>query len=316
MRARRPKAKTPPPPHLDQRLRGIGLMCIAIVFFATIDTLAKYLVHQMPTLQVVWGRYAFAFLLGYFLYNPAPLSPPGRALLGTKRPWVQLTRGLLQLLCTFTGMTGVYYLRLDQVLAIMFSTPFFVAALSIPLLGEHVGPRRWAAIAVGFLGVLVVIRPGFGGIHPAAFLTLVCAVSYALFSIVTRILARQDASETTLFYSNLLGTVVMMAVLPFVWTWPASAGDFVLLVLLGCVGTIGHFLQIRAHRIAPASVLSPFIYTQLVWAILAGYIVFGDLPDRWTLAGCAIVITSGLYLLYRERRVRGESAPPSADPVA
>ncbi len=278
--------------------------------------MGKFLAQHMPITQVVWGRYAFAFLLGYFLYNPAPLSVPGRALLGTKRPWLQFTRGILQILCTFTGITGLYYLRLDQVQAIMFSTPFFVAALSIPMLGEHVGPRRWAAIGVGFLGVLVVVRPGFGGIHPAAFLTLICAISYALFSIVTRVLAHEDAASTTLFYSNLIGTIATTAMLPFVWSWPETPWHLAFLVAMGCVGTFGHYLQINAHRLAPASVLSPFIYTQLLWVIIGAYLVFGDLPDRWTLAGGAIVIVSGLYLLYRERVQRGDSVPPSADPVA
>jgi drug/metabolite transporter (DMT)-like permease len=300
----------------DQRLRGIGMMCLAIVFFASMDTVGKFLSQHMPIYQVVWGRYAFAFMLGYFLYNPAPLSVPGKRLLGTKRPWLQFTRGLLQLLCTFTGITGLYYLRLDQVQAIMFSTPFFVAALSVPLLGEKVGPRRWAAIAVGFVGVLVVIRPGFGGIHPAAFLTVICALSYALFSIITRVLAHEDASATTLFYSHLFGTVATTAFLPLIWEWPTSPWHFVLMILMGCLGTFGHYLQIGAHGMAPASVLSPFIYTQLLWVIIAGYLVFGDLPDRWTLAGGVIVVTSGLYLLYRERVRRGESVPPSADPVA
>jgi drug/metabolite transporter (DMT)-like permease len=304
------------PPLRDQRLRGIGMMCLAIVFFASMDTVGKFLSHHMPIYQVVWGRYAFAFMLGYFLYNPAPLSIPGRKLLGTRRPWLQFTRGALQLLCTFTGITGLYYLRLDQVQAIMFSTPFFVAALSVPLLGEQVGPRRWAAIAVGFVGVLVVIRPGFGGMHPAAFLTVICALSYALFSIITRVLAHEDASATTLFYSHLFGTVATTAFLPLIWEWPHSPWHFVLMILMGCLGTFGHYLQIGAHGMAPASVLSPFIYTQLLWVIIAGYLVFGDLPDRWTLAGGAIVVASGLYLLYRERLRRGESVPPSADPVA
>jgi drug/metabolite transporter (DMT)-like permease len=214
------------------------------------------------------------------------------------------------------GLTALRYLQLDQVLAIMFSTPFFVAALSIPILGEYVGPRRWAAICVGFIGVLVVTRPGFGGIHPVAILTLLCALSYAFYSITTRLLLRHDSSETTLFYSNTVGAGIMSLIVPFVWTWPEQWWHFALLMLMGCVGMFGHFLLILAHRLAPASVLSPFIYTQIVWVLLAGYFIFGDIPNQWTLVGAAIVIASGLYLLYRERTVRGETVPPSADPVA
>jgi drug/metabolite transporter (DMT)-like permease len=165
------------------------------------------------------------------------------------------------------------------------------------------------------MGVLVVTRPGFGGIHPAAILSCLCALCYALYSIATRMLARTDASETTFFYSNLPGAIVMTMALPFVWHAPEAKYLYALMVFQGVVAALGHYLLIRAHRIAPASVLSPFIYTQTVWVILAGYLVFGDLPNHWTLIGSAIVVASGLYLLYRERKVRGESAAPSVDPV-
>lgn len=302
--------------HRDNRLRGIGLMCLAIVFFTSIDTIGKYLIHHLPTLEVLWGRFAFAFLSAYFLYSPMPPALPGADVLRSRRPLLQLVRSFLLLACTILNIIALRYIQLDQALSIMFSTPFFVAALSVPILGERVGPRRWAAICVGFIGVLVVIRPGVGGIHPAAFLTLACAVSYAFYSIVTRLLSRHDTSETTLFYSNIVGAVAMTIVLPFVWVWPENHWHFALLFLMGAVGMFGHYLLILAHRIAPASVLSPFIYTQLVWVIMAGFFVFGDLPNRWTMAGAAIVIASGLYLLYRERKVRGETTPPSADPVA
>lgn len=302
--------------HRDHRMRGIGLMCIAIVFFTSIDTMGKFLIHHMPTLQVVWGRFAFAFLLGYFLYSPTPLSLPGPEVLRTGRLWLQMVRSFLLLLCTILNIIALRYLQLDQSLSIMFSTPFFVAALSVPILGERVGWRRWTAICVGFCGVLVVIRPGFGGIHPAAFLSLMCAISYAFYSIATRLLSRHDSSETTLFYSNIVGTAVMTIVVPFVWAAPETWWHFALLVLMGGVGMFSHYLLILAHRIAPASVLSPFIYTQLVWVVISGFLVFGDLPSRWTLLGAAIVIASGLYLLNRERKVRGEAVPPSADPVA
>jgi drug/metabolite transporter (DMT)-like permease len=178
--------------------------------------------------------------------------------------------------------------------------------LSGPLLGEWVKWRRWTAIGVGFVGVLVVIRPGFGGMHPAAILSVASAVCYALYSILTRILARSDSTETTLFYSNLVGAVAMLPTLLFVWTPPENFLIVLLMVVIGAFGSIGHYLLIAGHRLAPASVLSPFIYTQIVWVIVLGYVVFGDVPNRWTLAGASIVIASGLYLLYRERKVRSE----------
>jgi drug/metabolite transporter (DMT)-like permease len=188
-----------------------------------------------------------------------------------------------------------------------------VAVLCGPLLGEWVGWRRWTAIAVGFFGVLLVTRPGFGGIHPAALLSLGSAICYAIYVISTRVLARTDSNETTLFYSNLVGAVAMLPVIPFVWTAPENALIVALMVLIGALGSAGHYLLIVGHRLAPASVLAPFIYTQLVWTTTLGFLVFGDVPHRWTIVGGLIVVSSGLYLLNRERKV-GKAAPST--PVA
>jgi drug/metabolite transporter (DMT)-like permease len=210
---------------------------------------------------------------------------------------------------TFFNFMAFRYLQLDEALAILFSTPFMVAILAGPMLGEWVGWRRWIAIGVGFAGVMVVIRPGFGGLHWAAMLSGASAVCYAFYSITTRMLARYDSSQTTLFYSNLFGTAIMVPVLPFVWTPPRSILDGVLMVAMGAFGAFGHFLLIVAHRHAPASVLSPFMYTQLIWATTFGYLVFANVPNHWTLTGAAIVIGSGLYLLHRERRTHGTVAP-------
>jgi drug/metabolite transporter (DMT)-like permease len=201
------------------------------------------------------------------------------------------------------------YLQLDEALSILFSTPFLVAILAGPVLGEWVGWRRWTAIMVGFVGVLVVVRPGLGGLQWAALLSLGSAFCYAGYSITTRMLSTIDTSETTLFYANLFGFVVMVPVLPFIWTPPPSWVDIVLMVAVGVFGAGGHFLLILAHRNAPASVLSPFIYTQIIWATTFGYLVFANVPNHWTVAGAGIVIASGLYLLNRERKVTGRVAP-------
>ena len=201
------------------------------------------------------------------------------------------------------------YLQLDESVAIQFSTPFFVAALSGPILGEWVRWRRWTAICVGFLGVLVVTRPGSGSMHWAVFLSLAAALSYATYAIITRILARTDSNETTLFYSNLVGALAMSPVVLFVWTTPTDPLIIALMVVTGAIGSLGHYFLIAGHRLAPASVLTPFIYTELVWMIALGFLVFGDVPNRWTIAGSAIVVASGLYLLHRER-VRGRAVTP------
>ena len=279
------------------RLTGIALMCGAVACFAFLDANAKYLARHMDVLEVVWARYTFAFILALIVSNP--ITRPG--MLVSARPGLQIARSTLLLGSTALNFFAIKYLQLDQALTIVFATPFLVAALAGPVLGEWVGPRRWAAIGVGFLGVLVVTRPGFSAIHPAALLSAGGALCYAVYSLATRILARTDSNETTLFYSNLVGAVVMLPIVGFVWTTPDSPLIGLLMLAAGALASVGHYLLIFAHRLAPASVLSPFIYSQLAWTVALGYFVFGDLPNRWTLAGAGIVIASGLYLLHRER---------------
>jgi len=274
-------------------------MCGAVATFSCLDTTGKYLLHHMHPLQVVWVRYTGAFLLALLFLNP--VTRPG--MLVTRRPWLQVGRSALLLLSTALNFFALQFLQLDEALSILFSTPFIVAVLCGPLLGEWVGWRRWIAIGVGFLGVLLVARPGFGGLHPAALLSLGSAVCYSLYSISTRVLARSDSSETTLFYSNLVGALAMLPIVPFVWSMPSSWFIILLMVVIGAFGSFGHYLLIRGHRLAPASVLAPFIYTQLVWTTTLGFLVFGDVPHRWTVVGGLIVVGSGLYLLYRERKV-------------
>jgi drug/metabolite transporter (DMT)-like permease len=277
-------------------------MCCTVVCFAGLDTIAKYLNQHMDTLQVVWSRYIVAFAVAVAISNP--FTRPG--LLVTRRPVLQVVRSALLLASTVLNFIALRYLQLDEVLAILFSTPFIVAVLAGPMLGEWVGWRRWSAIAVGFVGILVITRPGITAMHFAMLLSLLSAFTYALYLISTRFLAGTDPSDTTLFYSNLVGAAVMSLVVPFVWKTPESALIVVLIVVMGSLGTIGHYLLIIAHRMAPASALSPFNYTQLVWVAMLGFLVFGDVPTGWTLAGAAIVIASGLYLVHRERVVRGE----------
>jgi len=281
------------------RLVGVALMCGAIATFSCLDTTAKYLGRHVDVVQVVWARYTFAFLLTLLISNP--LQRPG--LLRTGRPVLQVTRAAILLGSTALNFFALKYLRLDQVLAITFSTPFFVAALSGPVLGEWVGPRRWAAIGVGFIGVLVVTRPGFGLVHPAALLAILATLSYAVYMLSTRLLSRVDSNDTTLFYSNFVGAAVMLPVVPFFWHMP-DLFQFGLMMMAGALASFGHYMLIVAHRHAPASVLSSFIYSQLVWVVMLGYVVFGDVPDGYTLAGASIVIASGLYIFHRER-IRG-----------
>src|SRR5262249_40926737 len=192
----------------------------------------------------------FAFIFAFAWSNP--ITRPG--MLVSARPGLQIARSTLLLGSTALNFFAIQFLQLDQALTITFSTPFLVAALARPVLGEGVGPRRWAAIGVGFLGVLVVTRPGFSAIHPAAALSAGGALCYALYSLATRILARTDSSETTLFYTNLVGAIALLPIVGFVWTRPESLGIGLLMLAAGALASLGHYLLVCAHRLAPAAV--------------------------------------------------------------
>jgi len=282
-----------------QRLTGIALMCGAVALFACLDTTAKYLNPHMSSLQIAWARYSSAFLLTLIVSNP--LTHP--ALLRSKRPKLQITRSLLLVASTALNFVALRWLQLDEALSIIFTFPFIVAIVSGPMLGEWIGWRRWSAICVGFGGVLLITRPGFGGMHPAALITLVGTICYGFYAVITRIVSRVDSNQTSLFYANFIGALVMLPVIPFVWSTPESWPIALMMLGTGVLGSAGHFLLISGHRLAPAAVLSPFVYTQLIWVVILGYWVFDHVPNRWTLAGAAIVIGSGLYLLYRERKL-------------
>jgi drug/metabolite transporter (DMT)-like permease len=286
------------PPSAQQNvMRGIGLYALALMSFTVLDASAKWLGQSMHPLQVVWFRYAVSVVLVMAVINP--LTKPG--VLRTRRPLLQGVRSCLLLASTALNFFALQHLQLAETTTLVFATPLVIALLAGPLLGEWVGPRRMAAIIVGFLGVLVVMRPGLGGLHPAALYVVAGVICYAFYNILTRQLAAHDSSQTTMVYSGAAGFALMTPVLPLVWTPPAGALDWSLLALTGLAGAVGHWLVIGAHRIAPASTLAPFIYSQLIWMLAAGWLIFAQLPDRWTLAGGLIVIASGLYLLYRER---------------
>jgi len=294
-----PERPTTPAHQRRQRLIGISLMCGAVALFACLDTTAKYLNTQMDSLQIAWARYTSAFVLTLIVSNP--LTHTG--LLRSKRLTLQITRSVLLVASTVLNFLALRWLQLDEALSIIFTFPFIVAIISGPMLGEWIGWRRWAAICFGFGGVLLITRPGFGGMHPAALFALAATICYGFYAVITRIVSRVDSNQTSLFYANFIGALVMLPVILFVWTTPQNWLIALLMLGIGVLGSAGHFLLIAGHRLAPASVLSPFIYTQLIWVVILGYLVFDHVPNAWTMAGGAIVVSSGLYLLYRERKV-------------
>jgi drug/metabolite transporter (DMT)-like permease len=279
------------------RLAGIGLMCMALFCFSCLDAIAKWLSPQIGPVPTTFARYLSSVVLVLIVLNP--WTQPG--IFVTKKPWMQWVRSLLLFGSTILNFFALQHLQLTETMSIVFMAPLVVALLSGPILGEWVGVRRMVAIGVGFCGVLVVMRPGLGGIHPAALFSVASVFCYAFYAILTRILSAHDSSQTTMVYSGLGGLVLLTPVIPSFWKQPETGMTWLLMVLIGAFGAIGHWLLILAYKRAPAPVLSPFIYSQMIWMILLGWLVFGDWPDRWTLAGASIVVASGLYLLHRER---------------
>jgi drug/metabolite transporter (DMT)-like permease len=295
------------PAHAASRpLLAIGLMCVAWTFFAGLDTTAKYLgtATDLPAAQVIWVRF-----LGQFLAMVAALGLIAiPRLVRTRKLTAQLIRSVLLLGSTAFNFFALRHLRLDQTTTIGFLTPLTVAALAGPFLGEWISWRRAVAIAVGFSGILIAIRPGVAQVHPAVLLSLASMLCYAAFSLVTRFLAPFDRAEVTLFYSLLAGSVIVAPFALFDWVWPKSAYIWMLLLSMGFYAGLGHYLFIVAHRYAPASTIAPFLYISLITHSTAGYLVFGQVPDAWTLGGAAIVILSGLYLFQRERATQRAAA--------
>ena len=283
-----------------ERLIGIGLMCAALATFSVLDASAKWASQFMHPMQAVWSRYIVSVIIVTALISPWTR----RAAYTTRAPRLQAARSLTLLMSTALNFIALQYLQLAEAISIIFATPLVIASLSGPFLGEWPGPRRMLAIGVGFLGVLVVMRPGAGALHPAAFLCVIGVFCYAFYNLLTRKLASLDSSETTMVFSGAAGVVLVTPLMPFLWITPPGWQVWGAMLLMGACGAFGHWLIIGAHRRAPASVLAPFIYTQLVWMLVLGWLVFDQWPDGWTLAGGMIVVSSGLYLLYRER-VRG-----------
>lgn len=286
----------------DRRSAAIGLMLVAFVFFTGIDTSAKWLTtHGMPPLQAVFVRYA-----GHLALVAAIVLPLyGRTVFETNALKLELVRGLLLMLSTVGNFFAVKYLPLTMTSAIMFSAPLLVCALSVPLLGERVGWRRWVAILIGFIGILVVIRPGVGGVGWMALFSVFGVTCASLYFISTRRLAGVDSALTQQFYAALVATA---AIAPFAfedWTWPAGGAGWAAFLLIGVFGFAGHQCLTVAHRLAPASSLAPFVYTQILFMIGSSWWIFNQPPDAWVLLGAAIVVGSGLFVWLRERELSG-----------
>ncbi|GFE65479.1 DMT family transporter [Litoreibacter roseus] len=284
----------------DRAQLGIVMMLVAYLSFSFIDTSVKWLVIAgLPALQLAFVRYAGHFLISIGTIARGGIGPERFA---TEHPWTVLLRGALLVSSTAFNFISLNYLPLTVTSAIMFSAPIIVCALSMPLLGERVGPWRWLAIVVGFAGVLVVIRPGGAAFHWAMLLSIYNAFALALYSILTRKLAGVVATETLQLYGSALGTITLLPFAWAVWQNPVGAVDWFIMFALGLWGWGGHELLTRAHAFAPASTLMPYTYSFMIYLTISSYLIFDHVPDQATVLGALIIIASGLLIWARERR--------------
>lgn len=280
--------------HRVEVIKGVGLLVAAVTLFAVLDAAGKLLADSQSVFQIVWARYAFALPV-LVLTTPAHAWP---VLFRVRHPLLQVGRGLLPMLASFAVVLGLALLPLAEVTALTFAAPFVVVALSGPILRERTGIHDWIGVVLGFIGILVIIRPGTGAIAWAALFPLGCAFFFALFQLTTRLVGRSDEPTATLAWTIATGLVVTTPLLLADWR-PVSAFAWGAMAVSGLSFGASQFLLIHAFRAAPAAVLTPFTYSQIVPATLLGYLLFGAVPDALTLLGTAIVIVAGIYVLRR-----------------
>lgn len=278
-------------------LLGVGLMIGAMAVLPFLDVVAKTLGEMgVPVLQIVWARMAF----GAVLTAPLALRAAGPRGLWPERAGIHSLRAVLLILATFMFFAALKFLPIADALAVFFVQPLVVTALSPVILREHVGPRRWAAVAVGFIGTLIIIRPGLQAFNPGTALAFGAGCALALYFLLTRRIAGRDAAMVTTFRTSLLGTLIVSALVWLVWQ-PPTPEQWALFVALGLISTLGHGLIVMAYDHAEASLLAPLAYTEMIMAVAVGWWFFGDFPDFWTFAGVAVLIACALYISARER---------------
>jgi drug/metabolite transporter (DMT)-like permease len=279
------------PPQSTGHRTGILLAMLATLMFASMDGVSKYLGGRFPVVEIVWFQYLIVTSCALVF----AARSGGARIFVTASLGLHILRGAVLVIETALFVLAFRYLPLADAHAIGASGPLIATALAVPILKERVGPARWAALLIGFVGVLIILRPGSGIFGINALPPVGAAVLFALYQILTREVGERDPVATSLVYTGVVGFAMVSAALPFVWVTP-SAKDLGFLLLGGCFGATAHFCLIKALSITPATVIQPFNYTLLIWASAIGFIVFGDIPDAWTVMGAVVVIASGLYI--------------------
>ncbi len=278
---------------------GIPLMIATTFVFAVQDGLSRYLASEYNTVLVVMIRYWFfaAFVVALSASRKGGI----RRVAATTQPLLQITRGVLLVAEICVMVIAFVKLGLVASHAVFTSYPLLIAALSGPILGEKVGPRRWMAIGIGFIGVLIILRPGFAVFAPEALIPLLSALMFAVYGLLTRYVARKDSAETSFFWTGVAGAAAITLIGPFYWE-PIIGNDWWIMGLLCLTGAGGHYLLIKAYAVAEASTVQPFAYFQLVFAAAIGLTIFGETVDLWIVLGAGLIIGSGLFTLWRERQ--------------
>lgn len=289
---------------VDAPFRGVLMMCFAVLCFATMNAVVKELrVQDLPIMEIIWGRYFFHTVIVLAIF---PRRIP--TLLSGSDKGLQLVRSILVLLATACMFVAVGLMPLADAVSITFIAPLLITALSVPFLGERVGLRRWIAVFIGFVGMIVIVRPGGGLFQPAALLPMGVTVFYAFYQIITRLISHRTDPVNTVFYTAIVGGVVMTLLVPFFWQAPTPA-QWGMLVTVGFLGGLGHWAIILAYQRTEAPLVAPFAYSELIWATLLGLALFGDFPDLWTFVGAGIIAASGVYILQRERSKNAAGEP-------
>ena len=286
---------------------GVVWMLITAFFFVCVHATGKFLVARYPVAQVVWGRYFFHLLLATLM-----LAPHVPRLIRTTNLKLQLLRSSFMLGATVFFFAGVQYLSLTDANAINFLTPILVVILAQPVLGEKVSLRRWIGVGIGFMGAMIIIRPGSGLMDIAAGFMILSVLCNACYQLSTRKLGALDDPLTTLLFTALVGTIGASIAVPFFWE-PMDLEGWLLMIAIGGFAVIGHFAIINAFRLAPASTISPFSYSILIWSVLFGYLVFDQLPDLWSMVGAVVIIIGGVTILRARKHEDATETPLAAD---
>ena len=286
-----------------RNMKGVALMAIGMFLFCTVDTQAKLLTNSLNPIQIVWLRQC-GLLFGVLIL----LLVRGVKILKTNHLKLQILRGTIVIISPVCFVSALIFVPLADAVAVTFVSPFFVVILAVLFLGEKIGIHRWSAIIIGFLGTMIIIRPGLGVVNPAIFLVLIAAALFSVRQVISRYLSHSDNTVTTVAYTALVGSFWLTFALPFIWKWPNSSAEFILILSITILAALAEICVIKALELAEATLLGPVHYTLIIWGVFYGFIVFNQIPDLWTWIGTIIIVCCGLYTMYREKLVSSRAS--------